>query len=550
MEPLDGSPTALAQRAEDLGKSALAIQDAAEALFALGFAGSSKALDALADTADELADKVKAAHGRYQGTAAALSTYAVDLQAAHNRANAAISSAGSAVTNEADAERRMWNLRETRQTVEAENPADPRLTTIDDQLRDIASARDGYERAQHEASGQRTAAQNDLNAAAERAIKGIDAALSETNDGFWDHVGDFFENIGEFFEAITKWIADVLKAIITAIVVAIAAVVAALLVIVLIHALLTWILMALPLLVGIGGLLLLTFLVPGLEGWRTTLLAILLGVAVPLIGGLLLWRVASDILAPDPTVTELDPADLEGPAADAQYDAEHTTGLYSLKDYMEAEGLTDTMGGEDRSVVDIRKVVGPDGVERWVITLPSTQDWLVSHGDTGATNDLDSNLALMLTPEQQTQYERAVLDAMAQAGIGPNDEVMLVGFSQGGIMAGHLAANRSNEYNFAAILVYGAPIDAMDIPESTKVLSIQHTGDAVPMLDLTDPKPNTENHVTVQVDANDGTIGVGSHANDKYHDTAAYSDELAPYQDFFDDFSGTVVDEQQYTWQE
>ncbi len=80
--------------------------------------------------------------------------------------------------------------------------------------------------------------------------------------------------------------------------------------------------------------------------------------------------------------------------------------------------------------------------------------------DTGATNDLDSNLALMLTPELQTQYERAVMQAMQDAGIdpGPNgDPVMLVGFSQGGIMAGHLAANRSSAYNFEAVMACGSP---------------------------------------------------------------------------------------------
>jgi len=256
-------------------------------------------------------------------------------------------------------------------------------------------------------------------------------------------------------------------------------------------------------------------------------------------------------MAPDPTVTPLDPSVLTSDKAkDAQADAVSVDELSSLDDYMEIEGLTDSMGGEDRSVVDIRKVIGPDGVERWVVTLPSTQDWVATHGDTGATNDLDSNLALMLTPAEQTQYERAIMDAMKQADIPPTDPVMLVGFSQGGIMAGHLAANRSGDYNIEAVLAYGAPIDAMNIPSTTQVLSVQHTGDVVPMLDLTDPGPNTSNHVTVQVDAHDGTIGAGSHSNDKYQDTAANSSELDAYEHYFDDFSGTVVDQHQYTWQE
>lgn len=97
-------------------------------------------------------------------------------------------------------------------------------------------------------------------------------------------------------------------------------------------------------------------------------------------------------------------------------------------------------------------------------------------------NDLDSNLALMLAPSLCSQYDRAVLAAMQQAGVGPNDPVMLVGFSQGGIMAGHLAAYNSDD-NWDAVVVAGAPIDSMPIPSTTTVVSVQHSGDPVPRLD-------------------------------------------------------------------
>lgn len=550
MDRLPGNPSAVASRAEGLSHSAKAIQEAAEALFSLGFAGTSDALVVIADKADELADKVKATHGRYSGTASALSTYAVDLQAAHNKANAAIEDESNGRRYELNAEQEMRELKHKRDIIEDADPNDPRLSQIDDDIRDQAAIRDRYERQQYDAGVQHTAAQNDLNAAAERAIRSIDAAISSTNDGFWDHVGDFFANIGEALAAIAKWIGDVLAAIIEGILIAILVVVALLLVIVLLAALVMWLIMVAPLLAVLINMLLLSLLIPGLEGWRTTLLALIVSVALPVVGGLLLWRVLSDVMAPDPEVTVLNPDDLGRKAGKAYQDANDIAGLYTLKDYMEAEGLTDTMGGEERGVIDIRKVVGPDGVERWVVTLPSTQDWLFPNGDTGATNDLDSNLALMLTPELRTQYERAVLAAMAQAGIGPNDPVMLVGFSQGGIMAGHLAANRSSAYNFEAVLAYGAPIDAMNIPSTTRVMSIQHTGDPVPMLDLTNPRPNTSNYVTVQIDAYDGATGVNAHGNTTYRNTAAYAPEMQQYQDYFEDFSGTVVDQEQYTWQE
>jgi len=60
---------------------------------------------------------------------------------------------------------------------------------------------------------------------------------------------------------------------------------------------------------------------------------------------------------------------------------------------------------------------------------------------------------------------------------------MLVGFSQGGIMPGHLAANRQGDYNTQGILVVGFPIDHMQIPSGVDVGSIQHTFDPVPRLE-------------------------------------------------------------------
>ena len=551
LQRLEGNPAALAARADSLSASARAIQNAAEALFALSFAGSGDALEVVTGRADDAAGKVKDAHRRYDGTASALVTYAVELGDAHRKADAIINESHADQNMAAGLDARMLDLRHTREQLDATSPGDPRLDDIDDTMRQLAYRRDNYESQVHEALSQLAQLRDDVDAAAARAISRIDDALGSTNDGLWDKVGDVLDKIGDFLAVVAKWVADVLATIITAILVVILALVALVLLVVAIALILAWLALVAPLLLTLGRLLLLSFLIPGMDQWRTQLLAIMVSIALPLVGALLLWRVLSDVLAPDPKVTPLDSDDIDAREQQkAQAAAEDVSALYSLKDFVDAEGYTDGMGGEDRSVVDIRKVAGPDGVERWVVTLPSTQDWVVQNGDTPATNDLDSNLALMLTPEMKTQYERAVLDAMAQAGIGRDDPVMLVGFSQGGIMAGHLAANRSNAYNFEAVFVYGAPIDAMDIPERTKVLSIQHTGDVVPGLDLTHPKPNTPNHVTVALDAHDGTIGVTSHNNAKYGETAAYSPELAPYQHFFDTFSGAVTEQRQYTWQE
>ena len=551
LRQLEGNPTALAARADSLSASAHAIQQAAEALFALSFAGSGDALEVVAERADDVARKVKAAHGRYHGTASALVTFAVELGDAHRKADAIINESHSDQNIATDLDRRMLSLRHTREVLETSSPGDPRLHDIDDSMRQMAYRRDNFETQVNQATSQMAQLRNDVDTAAHRAISRINDALDSTNDSLKDKIGDFLNKIGDFLAVVAKWVAEVLATIIKALAVVILVLVALVLLVVAIALILAWLEFVAPLLAVIAALLLLSLLLPVMDKWRTQLLAILVSVALPLVGALLIWRVLSDVLAPDPKVAPLNPDDITvKEQKKAQAAAKDVAGLYSLQDYADAEGYTDGMGGEDRSVVDIRKVIGPDGVERWVVTLPSTQDWEFTGGDKPATNDLDSNLALMLTPEMQTQYERAVLDAMAQAHIGPNDPVMLVGFSQGGIMAGHLAANRSTAYNFEAVFVYGAPIDAMDIPETTKVLSIQHTGDIVPTLDLTNPKPNTPNHVTVSVDAHDGTIGLSSHNNAKYRETAAFSTELNPYRHFFDKFSGAVSEQHQFTWRE
>jgi poly(3-hydroxybutyrate) depolymerase len=116
-------------------------------------------------------------------------------------------------------------------------------------------------------------------------------------------------------------------------------------------------------------------------------------------------------------------------------------------------------------------------------------------------NDLDSNLALMLTPSQQAAYERAVIQAMLDAGIGPDVPVMLTGWSQGGILAGKMAADPNSPFNIQAIYVSGAPIDSMNIPDSVSVISVQHTDDPVTKLDsFTQPGHQGPNWVTVTQD--------------------------------------------------
>lgn len=209
--------------------------------------------------------------------------------------------------------------------------------------------------------------------------------------------------------------------------------------------------------------------------------------------------VLSDWLSSSPYVTEIDGTDLSGDdkQLSAYRDAMGCRSLDSLQDFIIQNGNTDTMGGEDRTVIDIKKVVGDDGAERWVVSLPSTQDWNILKGlfnssewndmlaDYPATNDLDTNVALMLAdhPEIATQYQRGVYEAMRQAGVPAGADVVYSGFSQGGIMAASLASDVSTPYSVVGIMTTGAPIDRFDIPADVTVAAFGHRSDPVAALD-------------------------------------------------------------------
>ncbi len=74
--------------------------------------------------------------------------------------------------------------------------------------------------------------------------------------------------------------------------------------------------------------------------------------------------------------------------------------------------------------------------------------------------------------------ERAVRQAMAEAGVAPGDPVMPVGHSGGGIIATRLAADP--ELNVVGAVNLGGPVVSAPTSEGVPVLSIEHDEDIVP----------------------------------------------------------------------
>lgn len=75
---------------------------------------------------------------------------------------------------------------------------------------------------------------------------------------------------------------------------------------------------------------------------------------------------------------------------------------------------------------------------------------------------------------------RAVNQAMADAGIAPGDEVVVTGFSQGGLIATMVAA--SGDWNVVGLESHAAPAGNIELPDGLSGLAIRHTDDLVPGL--------------------------------------------------------------------
>lgn len=209
------------------------------------------------------------------------------------------------------------------------------------------------------------------------------------------------------------------------------------------------------------------------------IVGVLFGGPLGVLGG----NVLDDFLDTDVDMREIDPDDLSTEERIAWDRAHEVTSLNSLSDLVNVNTTTDAIGGQDSTVIDIKQVLAPDGSTHWVVSLPSTQPWEFD-GPQGAMNDRDSNLALMMdNPIFRGQYERAVLQAMKEAGIPAGADVVLTGFSQGGIMAVNLAADPTFPYKPIGVVTNGSPVDNFAVPPHIPVYAFQHASDIVPMTD-------------------------------------------------------------------
>lgn len=573
--PPAGNPAALAAAVDRYEATERAIAAAADELMRVVLDGESVAIDALSNRAGSATGHLMQAHGRYQGTRSALRSYTVDLESFHADATASIERETTArhLAHEAN-----LDLTEAAHHARfaAMNPADQ--ATIDHWHTQAHLARlrvDTAEDAIAAAQVDYFKAADALEQAAQRAMGLIHASFDGTDDSHLDRMKNVFGELASMLSTLAVWAVEVLKTAVEAVVLAVAIFIAAVLI-----AIAVVNLIALLMLLLVASVAVIITMIVGLAATVVFLLAVgavayhvagelgvddltririvlaAVAVACPALGYFLVQRIRDELSKPAPEVSLLDPnsvddhddSKLTGPEKVlAEMEANEPD---SVDDFLWQAGAVDTIGGDVQTVVDIAKIVHEDGSVSWIVTLPSTKDWVVP-SDTGAVNDLDADLLLLAFPELHSQYEKAVLDAMAQAGIGITEPVLLTGWSLGGILAGHLAETGAGGYDYAGLVVAGSPIDHMDIAADIPVIQVKHMTDPVHRGDMIDSVPDRGSHISVW-DGERSGIGLELKTDTMGHNAFQYRETLEQHvtvneslNDAFRDFY--VVDDPNHT---
>ncbi|MDQ0616082.1 hypothetical protein [Arthrobacter globiformis] len=207
------------------------------------------------------------------------------------------------------------------------------------------------------------------------------------------------------------------------------------------------------------------------------------GSSIPALARLLLDRVLPE-LRPRPVRA------LKAGAADIDLDAS-PAGLLARAGEMEDAGpgqievIQTSSGGRDA----------------FIVIIPGTQP-----GNTGGPNPFDEagiGEALGYGSEYTAAAIRA---ALHQAGAEAGDQVVAVGYSQGGIHAMNLSQDKAflAEYNLKYVLTAGSPVGAITPEPGVSSLHLEHRQDWVPGGDGL-PNPDTRDRVTVTLNGLVGT---------------------------------------------
>ncbi|MCW2723093.1 MAG: hypothetical protein JWN35_14 [Frankiales bacterium] len=160
--------------------------------------------------------------------------------------------------------------------------------------------------------------------------------------------------------------------------------------------------------------------------------------------------------------------------------------------------------GRAQGEIDVRRLsrAGADGrpATSWVVDLPGTKDWQADRGRRRYLNDVGTSLTT-LAGDPSARVE-GVTQALQHAGVRPGEPVMLVGHSQGGLVALRAAEQyaRDGRFHVTHVVTAGAPVSRVPVPASVQLLALENRYDLVPRLDGA-ASPDETNRVSVIFDA-------------------------------------------------
>lgn len=164
--------------------------------------------------------------------------------------------------------------------------------------------------------------------------------------------------------------------------------------------------------------------------------------------------------------------------------------------------------GAERDQIAVRVITHADGTQAYIVDIPGTQDWSLPSGSVnGQTNDLGTNVRVL--GGDVTARQEAIAEALRRAGAGPADPVLLVGHSQGGMVAAQAAHDSGGpafDFDVRGVVTAGSPVARAGIPASVQVLALENRHDIVPHLDSR-ANDDDANVTTVTFGAQQGSIG-------------------------------------------
>jgi hypothetical protein len=165
--------------------------------------------------------------------------------------------------------------------------------------------------------------------------------------------------------------------------------------------------------------------------------------------------------------------------------------------------------------ISVSFVTGADGRRRAIVDIPGTKSWNPMPVADVTSVDTD----IIAIAGRTTSYERGIFAALDDAGVSPDTEVMLVGHSEGGIVAVDAArdAAASGRYRITHVVTAGSPVGelATGLPANVQLLSLENDADIVPALDNV-PNPDLANVTTVRVNDDHGSIGANHDLDTTY----------------------------------